>query len=112
MVGYAHPTYNPAAMPAEIVIISTLRSLVEVAGLMLLIRGAMWLFGPKARHNFIYGIFTVGSMPFIRFARAIMPRAVRDQYIPVIAFLLLFSLWLALALTQQSLCVTRGVQCV
>jgi hypothetical protein len=99
-------------MPIEIVIISTLRALVEVAGLMLLIRGAMWLFGPRARKNFVYGIFTVGAMPFIHFTRAVMPRAVPDSYIPAIAFLLLFALWLALALSQQTLCARPGIQCV
>jgi hypothetical protein len=104
--------YNPAAMSPEIVVLNTLRALVEVAALMLLLRGIMWSFGPKARGNFIYGIFTVGSMPFIRFARAMMPRAVPDRYVPAIAFLLLFSLWLALMLGLQTLCVRPGIQCV
>jgi hypothetical protein len=98
-------------MPIEIIVISTLRALVEVAALMLLIRGAMWLFGPKARKNFVYGLFTVGAMPFIHFTRAAMPRAVPDRYIPAIAFLLVFALWVALALTQQTLCARPGVQC-
>jgi hypothetical protein len=103
--------YNPAAMPNEIVLLNTLRALVEVAALMLLLRGVMWIFGPKARTNFIYGIFTVGSMPFIRFARKVTPRAVDDRYVPLIAFLLLFSLWVALVLTAQALCARPGVQC-
>jgi hypothetical protein len=98
-------------MSIEIVIISTLRALVEVAALMLLIRGAMWLFGPKARKNFVYGLFTVGAMPFIHFTRAVMPRAVPDRYIAVIAFLLVFALWVALALSQQTLCARPGAQC-
>jgi hypothetical protein len=98
-------------MPIEITIISTLAALFQVAGLMLLVRGAIWLFGPKARNSMVYGIFTVGSMPFIRLARAIVPRAVPDTYIPAIAFLLVLTIWVALALAQQSLCVQRGVQC-
>ena len=48
-------------MSPEITVLATLRALVEVAGLMLLLRGFMWSFGPKARTNFIYGIFTAGS---------------------------------------------------
>src|SRR5829696_7474993 len=88
----------PAVMPPEIVVLSTLRALVEVAALMLLLRGIMCGFGPKARTNFISGLFTAGSMPFIRFARMLTPRTVPDRYVPAIAFLLLFSLWVALAL--------------
>jgi hypothetical protein len=98
-------------MPIDIVIITTLAALFQVAWIMLLLRGVMWLFGPKARNNVVYGIFTVGSMPFIRFARAIMPRAVPDAYIPAIAFLMVFGMWVALAVGQQALCVQRGAQC-
>ena len=104
--------YNPAAMPPEITVLAALRELAAVAGLMLLIRGLMWSLGPKARNNFIYGIFTVGSMPFINFARAITPRKVPDRYMPAIAFLLVFALWLALAVGVQTLCTRPGVQCV
>ena len=104
--------YNPAAMPPEILVLNTLRALVEVAALMLLLRGLMWSFGPKARATFIYGIFTVGTMPFIRLARALTPRAVPDRYTPAIAFLLLFSLWVALALGLLTLCARPGIQCV
>ena len=98
-------------MPIEITIISTLAALFQVAGVMLLIRGALWLFGPRARNNVVYGVFTAGSMPFIRFARVIVPRAVPDGYIPAIAFLLVLAMWIALALGQHSLCVQRAVQC-
>ncbi len=98
-------------MPFQIILISTLAALFQVAGIMLLFKGLIWLFGPKARTNIIYGIFTVGSMPFIRFARTVAPRVVPDAYIPVIAFLMVFGMWVALALTQQSLCAQPGTQC-
>ena len=53
-------------MPFEILLISVLRGLAEVAGLMLLGRGLLWLFGPKARQgNFVYDILTIGTKPFI-----------------------------------------------
>jgi hypothetical protein len=101
------------AMPTEIVLLSMILALVEVAGLMLLVRGAMWLLGPKARAgNFIYDIFTVGAMPFIRLTRRITPRIVRDAYIPAVAFFWLFWVWVGLGLAKHSMCVARGVQCV
>ena len=100
-------------MPPEIVLVSTLRALIEVAGLMLLLRGILWLFGPKARQgNFVYDILTVGAMPFMRLTRAATPRLVRDTYVPLLAFILLMLLWVGLGLSQQALCTWREVKCV
>ena len=98
-------------MPPEIIVLSTVRALVEVAVLTLLLRGLIWTFGTKARASFIYGLVTAGSMPFIRLARAITPRALPDRYTPLIALLLLLSLWVALALTVQALCAGSALRC-
>ena len=98
-------------MPIDILIISTLAALLQVAALMLLIRGVMWLLGPRVRASLVYGLFTAGSMPFMRMTRRIMPRAVPDLYIPAIAFVFVIAASLALLVAQQSLCVQRGVQC-
>ena len=99
-------------MPTEILMLAMVRAVVEVGGLMLLLRGALWLFGPKARKgNLLYDILTIGSMPFMKVTRALAPRIVRDAHIPTIAFLLVFALWIALGLWQQSLCVARAVKC-
>jgi hypothetical protein len=99
-------------MPTEIVIVGMLRALIEVAGLMLLLRGVLWLFGPKARQgNFIYDILTVGAMPFIRLTRAAIPRLVGDIYVPLLAFIVLVVLWIGLGIGQYTLCKWRAVQC-
>ena len=99
-------------MSPEIVLIMTLRSLAEVAALMLLLRGVLWLWGERARKNLFYGIFTAGSMPFIRLARVVTPRAVQDRYVPVVAFVLLVSVWIALVVGAQALCARPGTHCV
>ena len=100
-------------MPTEIVLLSMMLALVEVAGLMLLARGALWLFGPKARKgNFVYDIFTIGVTPFIKFTRRITPRFVPDAHVPAIAFFLLFWAWVGLQMAKHSMCVARAVQCV
>ena len=96
-------------MPTEIVLLSMMLALVEVAGLMLLARGAMWLFGPKARKgNFVYDIFTIGAMPFIRLTRRITPRIVHDAYIPAIAFFLLLWAWGGLGWGKNPFWAARG----
>ena len=103
--------YNRAAMSPEIAIVRTLLALIEVAVLMLLLRGLLWLFGPRMRNHLVYGIFTAGSMPFIRLARRVMPRAVNDRYVPLVAVVLLVTLWIALSLALQPLCARPGVRC-
>jgi hypothetical protein len=106
-------SYNRVAMPTDILLITAVRALVEVAGLMLIARGVMWLFGPRAReHNFFYSALTAGTLPLIRVARAVSPRAVSNAYTPVIAFVLLFVLWIAAGVGKEWLCSARSVQCV
>src|SRR5688500_3904685 len=99
-------------MPFEILLVPLLRGLIEVAGMLLLGRGLTWLFGPKARQgNFVYDIFTVGTLPFIRLARLLSPRFVPDAHVPAIAFFLLFWVWLGLGIAKAAMCASRALQC-
>lgn len=99
-------------MPTEILLISIARALVEIAGMLLLAQGLLWLFGPRARDgNFVYDLFKLGTRPVIKFTRAITPRFVHDSHIGVVAFLVLLWLWLGLAFAKRYMCVTQGVQC-
>jgi hypothetical protein len=99
-------------MPYDILIATVLLALTQVAGLMLVIRGLLWLFGPKARQgNVVYDLLTVGTAPFIRLTRAVMPRFVRDVHLPWIAFFLLFCLYVGLAYAKLGLCASHGIDC-
>jgi hypothetical protein len=100
-------------MPFEITLISVLRALIEVAMLMLLLRGILWLFGPRARQgNFFYDILSVGTAPFTRGTRFITPKLVRDAYVPVLTFVLLFCVYLALGIAKAAICAARGLECM
>jgi hypothetical protein len=100
-------------MPFEIVAISVLRGIVEVAGMMLLGRGLLWLFGPRAREgNFIYQILTIGTRPFIQATRKITPQFVRDAHVPAATFFLVFWIWIGLGIAKATMCASRGLQCV
>src|SRR5687768_3443756 len=100
-------------MPIEILLISVLRGLTEVAGLMLLGRGLLWLFGPKARQgNFVYDILTIGTRPFIQVTRKLTPRFVRDAHIPAATFFLVFWIWIGLGIAKAAMCASRALQCV
>ena len=91
-------------MPPEVLIVALARGLIEVAGLMFLVRGLIWLFFAKARkNNVVYDVLTTGVMPFIKLARRITPRIVSDASIPMIAFFLIFWIWIGLGLLQQAM---------
>ena len=100
-------------MPIDIIFISAARGLVEVAGMMLLGRGVLWLFGPKARKgNFVYDLLTIGTLPFIKGARKLSPRFVPDVHVPAIAFFLLFWIWIGLGIAKHAMCAAKELQCL
>jgi hypothetical protein len=100
-------------MPTDILLVSMARALVEVAGMLLVGQGMLWIFGPRARDgNFVYDLFKKGTGPIIRVTRHITPRFVHDAHIGLVAFMLLLWIWLALGFAKRYLCVTQQVNCV
>jgi hypothetical protein len=99
-------------VPFDILLVTIARALVEVAGMMLLGQGVLWLFGPKGRDgNFVYDLFKKGTYPIVKATRVITPRFVHDAHIGMVSFIILVWLWLALAFAKRYLCVTHGLQC-
>ena len=99
-------------MPTDVLLVSIARALVEVAGLLLIGQGVLWLFGPKARDgNFIYDLFKKGTWPIVKATRTIAPRFVHDAHIGLLAFFLLVWLWLGLAFAKRYMCIAQGLQC-
>ena len=99
-------------MPLDILLLSIARALVEVAGMLLLGQGVLWLFGPKAREgNFVYDLFKMGTRPIVNATRVVTPRFVHDAHIGMVSFIILVWLWLALAFAKRYLCVSHGIQC-
>ena len=84
--------------------ISVLRAVVEAAGLFLLAQGILYLLAGQGREkNVIFQLFRLLTAPVIRFVRFITPRVVVDRHVPVVAFFLLFWLWIALAYIRRLL---------
>lgn len=99
-------------MPLEFLIISLLRALVEVGGMLMLGQGLLWLFGPKARDgNFIYDLFKKGTSPFIKATRFICPKFIHDSHIGMVSFLILLWIWLGLGAAKRYICVTQQLVC-
>jgi hypothetical protein len=100
-------------MPSELLIVTMLRALVEVAGFFMLGQGLLFLLaGRKRSDNFVYQLFSLLTRPVIKLTRAITPRLVRDGHIPIAAFLLLLWMWIGLAMAKRYICVSRALDCV
>jgi hypothetical protein len=67
------------------------------------------LAGRRRDQNLFYQLFQVLTKPLIRGARAISPRVVLDQHLPLVAFLLLVFVWVVATLTKIDICVRIGV---
>lgn len=97
----------------ELLIISIARALVEVAGMFLLGQGVLYLFAGAKRHtNVVYRLFQVVTGPVVRVVRFITPKVIVDRHVPVVAFFLLFWLWIALAWMRRVVCAAEGLACI
>jgi hypothetical protein len=100
-------------MPIELVLLSGLRALVEVAGFFLLGQGVLYALAGRTRdRNTVYRMFQFLTRPVIRMTRAITPRVVVDRHIPMLSFVLLFWLWIALQILKLRFCAAHQLVCV
>jgi len=99
-------------MPFDILLVSILRTLVEVAGFALLGQGALAVLAGKYREqNALYRVLRVVTAPVVRGVRFVTPRFILDAHIPMLSFFLLFWLWIVLAVVKRHLCSLHGVAC-
>lgn len=88
----------------DLLFLSILRALVEVALLTLLGQGVVGLLAGASRGgNPIYQLFAVVTRPVIRAVRWVTPRPILDRHVPFVAFFLLFWLWIFLAWAKRLL---------
>ena len=91
-------------MSALLFLISLLRTLVEVALLSLLAQGIVGLLSGAARQaNPVYRVLALVSAPALRASRFVAGGVCPERRLPLLAFLLLFSLWIGLAWLKLSL---------
>ncbi|HET6828278.1 MAG TPA: hypothetical protein VFH35_06345 [Ramlibacter sp.] len=87
-----------------------LKLLAEIA---LLALAGQWvlglLAGAKREQNLFYQVFQVVTKPLVAGARFISPRVVLDRHLPLVAFLILFFVWLVATITKINICVQIGV---
>jgi hypothetical protein len=101
------------SVPIQLVLVSALRALIEVACWFLIGQGVLYvLAGGRREHNLVYQLFQLLTRPVIKVARVITPRLVMDRHVPFVAFGILFWIWLALGLVKRHLCALYQIECV
>ena len=93
-----------------LLLVEILKLLAEIALLALVGQLVLGLLAGKHREqNLFYQLFQVLTKPLMRGARLVSPRVVLDQHLPLVAFLLLFFVWVAATLAKIDICVRIGV---
>lgn len=96
----------------ELLIVSVVRALVEVAGFFLLGQGVLYvLAGASRERNVIYQVFRVVTKPVVQTVRFITPKLIMDKHVPVVSFFVIFWLWIALAYARNLVCEANGLVC-
>lgn len=86
-------------------IIVILKALAEIAGLMLLGQGVLYLLaGAQREQNTFYRVIKVVTSPMVRLTRFITPCFVADAHIPFVAFFFVAGLWLAFTIEKVAQC--------
>jgi hypothetical protein len=100
-------------MQTELLLLVMVKALAELAGLFLLGRGLLWvLAGRRRMDNIFYQVLAVVTDPVIRAARWITPRVVVDGHIPVVAFVLVAWIWLAIVFwALPGMCASGDYDC-
>ena len=93
-----------------LLLVNVLKLLAEIA---LLALAGQWvlglLAGAQRDRNLFYQIFQIVTRPVVTGVRKITPRVVVDQHVPLVAFLMLFFVWVIATLTRIDICVRIGV---
>lgn len=93
-----------------LLLVEILKLLAEIALLCLVGQWVLALLaGRKRDENLFYQLFQVLTRPLLAGARWVSPKVVLDRHLPLVAFLLLFFVWLVATITKIDLCVRMGV---
>jgi hypothetical protein len=84
-------------MQIELLLVVIAKALAELVGMFLLGRGLLVvLAGRKRAGNIFYQVLCIVTDPVLKAVRWLTPRMVMDSHIPVVAFVLVLWVWLAI----------------
>jgi uncharacterized protein YggT (Ycf19 family) len=86
-------------------VLVVVHTIILVAGLSLLGQGIVGVFNWKRRHeNFVFQLFAIVTRPVIVVVRALTPRVILDEHVPLVAFLLLLFGYFGIGLWHREVC--------
>jgi hypothetical protein len=90
---------------------SVIKLIAEIALLALL---GQWLLGllagARKQQNLFYQILQIIGRPFVSAARLLSPKVVLDRHVPLVAFILLFFVWVGATIYKIQTCIQIGVE--
>lgn len=90
--------------------ISAIKLITEIALLALVGQWVLGLLaGQRKESNVFYQLLQLMGKPFVQIARLVTPRFVLERHVPLVAFLLLAFIWMAVTLTKVNHCLKIGV---
>jgi hypothetical protein len=97
----------------ELLIVTSLKALLEVAGMALIGQGLIGILAGKNKlNNFVYRIFLVMTSPIYKLARFISPKFIADAHMGLVSFFIIFWLWLAMVYAKGYVCQLHNLACV
>ncbi len=92
-------------------VITAIKLVAEIALLALFGQWVLGLLaGAKKEQNLFYQILQIMGRPFVSVARLVSPKFVLDRHVPLVAFLLLGSIWIGVTLFKIQTCLQVGVE--
>ena len=86
-----------------------LKGLIEVALLVMVGQGILFVFAGSSRHqNLFYRMFVTVTQPIMKATRSLTPRFIVDQHIGLVAFFVLLVLWVVTLALKVHFFVEQG----
>jgi hypothetical protein len=99
-------------MPTDLLLLTIAKALVELAGLFILGQGVLYILAGRNREaNFFYQLLKTLTRPVYALARFVTPKIVLDRHVPMVAFIVLFWLWVFLTIAKIQVCLGYGDLC-
>ena len=100
-------------MSTDLFLVTIAKSLVEVAALLILGQGILYvLSGEKREGSLSYQLFKIITRPVYGIVRLLTPKVIVDRHVPWVALMVLFWLWLALTFAKIQICAERDDRCL
>lgn len=99
-------------MPFDLLLVTILRALVQLAGYALIGQGVLALLAGRGRdQNIFYVLLKTIASPAVKAVRFVAPRFIIDAHIPFLTFFILFWLLVVLTALKHHLCALHALAC-